>query len=135
MKKVLVLCTGNSCRSILAEALINSELGAGEVEAASAGVRPKGVVNPLALEALRRQGLSSRGYSSKAIAQAGPGPWDLVVTVCDSAKESCPVFPGGAKVIHLGFEDPDGKALAAFESCLEEIRAQLLPRLRMELGL
>jgi arsenate reductase len=132
---VLVLCTGNSCRSVLAEALLRRAFAGQGLQAYSAGTAPKGAVHPLALETLRKNGLDSRGFSSKALAAVQGRDYALVVTVCDSAKEGCPVFPGTTKVIHVGFEDPDGRGPEAFQACFEKIRAQLLPRVAGELGL
>ena len=130
-KKVLVLCTGNSCRSIIAEALINKELDG--VSAWSSGVAPGGRVNPNAKKVLEAHDAWDERYHSKKLDQVEDIDFDLVVTVCDHAKESCPVFPKPVKVIHVGFEDPDGKAYEAFEKTYEEIRARLLPKIREEL--
>jgi arsenate reductase len=135
MKHVLVLCTGNSCRSILAEALLNRDLGPRGLQAWSSGTAPKSAPNPRALACLERQGFEVSGYRSKPLSEVMVRPYDLVVTVCDNAKEACPVFPGKTRVIHEGFEDPDGQPEAAFDACFEEIRTRLLPRVAKELGL
>jgi len=124
MKKVLVLCTGNSCRSIIAEALINAKLE--DVEAKSAGVSPSGRVNPNAKKVLEANGIWNDSYYSKNIDEVIDEDFDLVVTVCDNAKESCPVFPKAVKVIHVGFEDPDGKEFSEFEKTYKEIEERLL---------
>lgn len=106
MKKVLVLCTGNSCRSILAEALIN-RLGKGRFEAVSAGSKPAGYVHPKALEALKRHGLDPGHPSSKSWDVFAGQHFDIVVTVCDeAAAESCPVFLGPAQKLHWSTPDP-----------------------------
>jgi len=134
MKKVLILCTGNSCRSIIAEALVNRYLGPKGVKAFSAGSKPSGRVNPNAVKVLKREGAWSDKYHSKTIEEAmKEGPFDLVVTVCDNAKESCPLFPGGVKTVHVGFEDPDGKPYEAFEETLDSIKRRLLPVIEKEL--
>ncbi|WP_300363059.1 arsenate reductase ArsC [Hydrogenimonas sp.] len=134
MKKVLILCTGNSCRSIIAEALVNRYLRARGIEAFSAGSNPGGRVNPDARKVLEEEGAWEDGYHSKTVDEAmEKGPFDLVVTVCDNAKESCPLFPGGTKSIHVGFEDPDGKPYEAFVKTLKEIQSRLLPRIEKEL--
>lgn len=132
MKKVLILCTGNSCRSIIAEALINAKLDRC-IEAYSSGVKASGRVNPHAEELLREHDMWRDEYHSKTIDTVMQIPFDLVVTVCDHAHETCPVFPGNVKTIHVGFEDPDGKGPEAFVQTLFEIETQLLPVVEKEL--
>ena len=135
MKKVLILCTGNSCRSIIGEALVNAELASRGIEARSAGSRPAGRVNPNARRVLEAAGLWREVYRSKSIDEVmEEGPFDLVVTVCDNAREACPVFPGGVRTLHIGFKDPDGKPYEAFEETLEAIRTRLLPAIEEVLG-
>jgi len=134
MKKVLILCTGNSCRSIIGEALVNHYLRTEGIEAYSAGSRPGGRVNPNARKVLEEEGAWRETYHSKSIEEVmKEGPFDLVVTVCDNARESCPLFPGGTKSIHVGFEDPDGKPYGAFVETLKEIKKRLLSRIKKEL--
>ena len=128
MKKVLVLCTGNSCRSIIAEALINAKVDG--VEAKSAGVSPSGKVNPNAKRVLEANEIWDERYYSKNIDEVLDEDFDLVITVCDNAKESCPVFPKAVKVIHVGFEDPDGKNYSEFEKTYKEIEERLLGEIR-----
>lgn len=132
MKNVLVLCTGNSCRSILAEAIINAELGEA-IHASSAGVKALGQVNPHAQKLLEEKGIWKEEYHSKTLEEVWENPFDLVVTVCDHAKESCPMFPKPAPKIHVGFEDPDGKGPEAFEETYRLIREQLLPAVKAKL--
>ena len=128
MKKVLILCTGNSCRSILAEALINAKLEG--VEAQSSGVKASGRVNPNAKRLLEEQGLWKERYHSKTIESVIDEPFDLIVTVCDHAKENCPLFPHPTPTLHVGFEDPDGKPFEAFQKNLQEIASRLLPKIQ-----
>src|SRR5262245_36260088 len=107
--RILFLCTGNSARSILAEALLN-HLGEGRFEAVSAGTKPKGKVNPRALSLLERSGISTLGLVSESVEDyAGPAAksLDLVVTLCDqAAAEPCPVLPGAPATVHWGIADP-----------------------------
>ena len=104
MKKVLFLCTGNSCRSQMAEAIVNARL-ADEWQAVSAGTKPAGYVHPKALEALREIGIQHEGRSKRAD-EFRDVDFDLVVTVCDSAAEECPVWLGKGKKVHHSFPDP-----------------------------
>jgi len=128
MKKVLILCTGNSCRSIIAEALINAKLDG--VEAKSAGVNPKGKVNNLAKKVLQENGVWSDKYYSKDISEVINENFDLVVTVCDNAKETCPNFAKPIPKIHIPFSDPDGKDYNEFIKTYKEIEKKLLPKIK-----
>ena len=131
-KQVLILCTGNSCRSIMAEALINAKLS-DCVEAQSSGVKASGAVNPHAKAFLQEKGYWKDVYHSKVIETVLETPFDLVVTVCDHAKETCPMFPKAIKTIHIAFEDPSGKDVAEYEKTLNLIEAELLPIVKKEL--
>ena len=103
--RVLILCTGNSARSQMAEALIN-RMGAGRIVAESAGSTPAARVNPLALETLARHGIPWTGHAPRGLDGLEREPWDFIITVCDRAKESCPVFPGRPMQAHWGMPDP-----------------------------
>lgn len=127
-KKVLILCTGNSCRSIIAEALINSFLEG--VKAYSSGVRASLHVNPNAKKILEINGIWDDRYHSKTLDKVLDIDYDLVVTVCDNAKESCPTFPKETKVLHVSFSDPDGKDFSEFEKTYEDIKNILLPKIK-----
>ena len=127
-KKVLILCTGNSCRSIIAEALINAELDG--IVAESSGVKASGRVNPHAKKVLEVEGIWNDVYHSKSIETVIDNDYDLVVTVCGHAQETCPMFPKPVKTIHVGFDDPDGKDYEAFEETLSEIRDVLLAKIK-----
>ena len=134
MKKVLILCTGNSCRSIIGEAIINKELNNQGIKAFSAGSNPSGRVNPNAKKVLEVNDAWSNNYYSKTIEEVdSEAPFDLVVTVCDNAKEACPMYSGAKKQVHLGFEDPDGKSYEAFEETYALIQEQLLDLVKKEL--
>ncbi len=117
-KRVLFLCTGNSCRSQMAEAIVNARLG-DTWQAFSAGVRPTGYVHPNAVRALAEIGIQHSGRSKSADEFHGV-PFDLVVTVCDQAAEECPIWLGPSKRVHLGFPDPakavgdDDEVMAVF---------------------
>jgi arsenate reductase len=104
-KRVLFLCTGNSCRSQMAEGLANHYLGE-KWEAYSAGTRPAGYVHPLAIQAMLERGINISGQRSKSVDEFQGTPFDLVVTVCDDAAENCPVWLGPGRRVHLGFPDP-----------------------------
>lgn len=103
-QRVLFLCTGNSCRSQMAEGLTNTLLG-DRFEAYSAGTEPQGL-NSLAVRAMKERGIDISGRDSKHVRDLLHLDLDYVVTVCDHAAETCPVFPGRAVVMHHGFEDP-----------------------------
>lgn len=119
--KVLILCTGNSARSIIGEYLLRSK-GAGRFEAFSAGSHPTGAVNPLALWVLRDvYGIDASGARSKSWEEFKDTRFDFVITVCDNARESCPVFPGHPVTAHFGSPDP-----AAFEGTEEQRRRQFV---------
>tara|TARA_B100001939_G_scaffold347979_1_gene371768 strand:+ start:4969 stop:5376 length:408 start_codon:yes stop_codon:yes gene_type:complete len=105
MKNVLVLCTGNSCRSIMAEALIN-QLAQGRYHAVSAGSKPEGYVHPKSIETLKRHGVQAGEPRSKSWDEFQGMNFDLVITVCDAAAESCPVFLGKHKKLHWSTPDP-----------------------------
>ena len=133
--RVLFLCTGNSARSILAEALINFH-GRGTIVGYSAGSHPKGQVHPETLEVLQRYGLPVAGFRSKGwdeFAKPSPTPLDYVITVCDSAAgEVCPVWPGHPATEHWGIPDPaavagnDAAVRDAFESTFLDVEGRIL---------
>jgi arsenate reductase len=114
MKRILFICTGNSARSVMAEVLIN-HLGKGEYQAFSAGAAPTGIVNPLTLQTLKEHGHDITGLRSKPLDEFTDQEFDVVVTVCDDAKEVCPVWPKKTKILRWSFEDP-----AAFEGTEKE---------------
>ena len=134
LKTVLVLCTGNSCRSQMGEAILNHDL-AGWVKAISAGTLPQPRVADGAIEALKLAGLPTDGLHPKHIDSLLDEPIDLVVSVCDNAKESCPIFPRPVKRIHLPFHDPHGEPLESFIAVRDDIRARLVPAVREALDL
>ena len=123
MKTVLVICTGNSARSQMMEGLLN-HFGNGKVQAHSAGTRPS-TINPFAIEAMTEIGIDISTHYSKSIDEFSNQTFDVVLTVCDSAQESCPFFPG-EKIIHKSFTDPaalegsDQKKLKLFRKVRDE---------------
>ena len=127
--RVLFLCTGNSARSIIAEALLRHR-NDGAFEVFSAGTVPKGI-NPYTVKVLEQAGLSLEGLASKPVSQLERDTFDYVITVCDQAAEQCPVFPGDPDRIHWSFTDPaavegsDVERLAAFEATLREMRQRI----------
>lgn len=133
-KTVLILCTGNSCRSQMAEALVNHDLG-DEWRAFSAGTRPAGYVHPLALRALEEIGIRHEGVSKSADVFREQ-TFDTVITVCDDAAENCPVWLGKGHKVHIGFPDPalaggsDEEKLFAFRQVRDDIRERVVGYLR-----
>ena len=134
MPTVLVLCTGNSCRSQMAEVILNHEL-AGQVRALSAGTRPQPKVAEGAIEALKLAGLPTGGLHPKDVDAVIEEAIDLVVTVCDNARETCPIFPKPVPRMHIAFHDPHGEPLASFIAVRDDIRARLVPAVREALNL
>lgn len=136
-KNVLILCTGNSCRSQMAEALWN-DLAGGAWQAVSAGSRPAGYVHPLAIQVLAELGLDLSRNRSKHLDEFRDRPFDLVVTVCDNARESCPVFPGAKQLAHWPFPDPaeaegsEEEKLAVFRAVRDAIRERIRAFLQSE---
>ncbi len=129
--KVLILCTGNSCRSILGEALFN-HLGKGRVTAFSAGSKPKMEVHPKTLSLLQSRGISTARLRSKSWNEFAGISFDAVITVCDAAAgESCPIFPGSPVKVHWGIPDPDQatgseeEISAAFERAYNTLEARV----------
>ena len=128
-KRVLILCTRNSARSQMAEGILRHDAG-DRFEAFSAGTNPSRV-RPEAISVMRELGIDISGHRSKSIDEFAGQKFDYVITVCDNAKESCPVFPGDARVLHQSFEDPasiqgsDQQRLALFRRVRDELRAYL----------
>ena len=127
--RVLFLCTHNSARSQMAEGLLR-RLAADRFEVASAGTEARGV-NPLAVRAMADIGVDLRGHTSKTLDRFLGERWDYVITVCDNANESCPVFPGPVTRLHWSFDDPsaasggDEQRLLVFRRVRDEIRARI----------
>jgi len=133
-RRVLILCTGNSCRSQMAEGWVN-HLAGGRWRAHSAGTRPAAAVHPLAVKVMAEVGVDIAGGRPEHVDRYLEEPWDLVVTVCDSAKETCPIFSRPVETIHLSFPDPaaaegsEEERIAVFRAVLDDIRARLVPEL------
>ena len=130
MLKILFLCTGNSCRSQMAEGWTR-QLRGDRIEAYSAGIEAHGL-NPDAVRVMREAGVDISGQRSKLVGELRGIEFDYVVTVCDNAREACPVFPGKAKVVHVGFDDPphlaadartEDERLAVYRRVRDAIRA------------
>jgi arsenate reductase (thioredoxin) len=128
-KRVLILCTGNSARSQMAEGLLRHDAG-DRFEVFSAGTKP-GQVRPEAVAVMRELGIDISAHRSKGVDEFAGQSFDYVMTVCDNARETCPVFPGRAVLIHRNFEDPaavqgsEEERLAAFRRVRDEIRQYL----------
>lgn len=131
VQRVLVLCTGNSCRSVMAEALFN-HLGKGNIEAVSAGSNPAGYIHPKSIETLKRHGIDPGQPRSKSWNEFSGQHFDLVVTVCDAAAaESCPAFIGPVKKLHWSTPDPakatgtDAQIEAAFDEAFTMLKDRI----------
>jgi len=130
VKRVLILCTGNSCRSQMAESLWNA-LGSDEWHASSAGSNPAGYVHPLAVRAMHELGIDMSQAESKHLDRFANEPFDLVVTVCDNAREACPVFSGAPQTLHWPFRDPadavgtDDEKMNLFREVRDEIQGKI----------
>ncbi len=133
-KKILILCTGNSCRSQMAQVILNQAL-AGQVQAFSAGTQPQAAVAAGALTALQQAGLDTAGLYPKTLDSLHEHCFDLVVTVCDHAQESCPVFSPSVKQLHLSFHDPHGEEISRFIAVRDDISQRLVPAVCAALGL
>jgi len=127
LPKILILCTGNSCRSHMAEGILRAEAG-DLFEVSSAGSKPAGYVHPTAIEVMKELDIDLTGHESKSLEPFLDSGIDTVITVCDNANESCPVFPGAKHRHHWGFEDPpkavrpDETEIDAFRRIRDEIR-------------
>ncbi len=130
-RRVLFLCTGNSCRSQMAEAIVNARRG-DLWQAVSAGTRPADAVHPNALRALAEIGIQPDGARPKSADAFRADPLDLVVTVCDDAAENCPLWLGQGRRVHIGFPDPaqatgsDDAVMAVFRSVRDDIERRIL---------
>jgi arsenate reductase len=128
-KRVLILCTGNSARSQMAEGLLRHD-GGGRFEVESAGTHP-GSVRAEAVEAMREVGIDISAHHSKSVAEFAGQQFDYVITVCDNAREQCPVFPTQTRRVHWSFEDPasadgdEAARLSVFRRVRDEIRERL----------
>ncbi len=133
MLKVLFLCTENACRSQMAEGLVNHFM-AGRVEAFSAGVAPT-VVNPRGIRVMAELGVDLSRHRSKSVSEFAGQQFDLAITLCDSAQQQCPFFPGAARMLHVGFPDPgqaqgtEDEIMAVFRRVRDEMREKLIPLL------
>lgn len=127
--RVLFLCTGNSCRSQMAEAIVNSQMGE-KWEASSAGSRPAGYVHPMAIKALAEMGIEHQGRS-KSLDEFRGQAFDVVITLCDQSDDECPVWLGKGRNLHNPFPDPakvtgsEAEKLAAFRAVRDDLIAQL----------
>ena len=137
-KRVLFLCTGNSCRSQMAEGLVNHDF-AGRIDAVSAGTEPHGL-NPRAVQAMAEIGIDIAGNSSDHLSKYAGQHFDYVITLCGDANETCPLFVGGVRRMHIGFDDPpkatgsEAEVMHVYRRVRDEIRARLGSYFRKELA-
>lgn len=122
--KVLFLCTGNSCRSPMAEALAN-DMGRGKVQAFSAGVAPAAAFMPGAVEAMREIGIDISRQSPKSADSFTGEEFDYIITLCDNARETCPYFPGEAVRLHWPIPDPYGSDLTSYRRARDDLRRRI----------
>jgi arsenate reductase (thioredoxin) len=138
-KRVLILCTGNSCRSQMAEGWVRHDLG-DRVEVHSAGTTPC-IVHPIAIQVMGEVGVDLSGHRSKSVEEFKGQDFDLVITVCDSAREACPILPGAKKRVHEPIPDPvtygfsGDYAEEKFREVRDFIRERIVPLVRRELEL
>lgn len=138
MKRVLFICTHNSARSQMAEGLVNHDL-AGKVQAFSAGTEPSSV-NPLVIAAMKEAGIDISRHRSKSIDEFADERFDFVITLCDHAAESCPVFFGGTRRMHMGFPDPatvkgtEEEKISFFRKLRDQIREKIIGFLSAQEG-
>ena len=125
-KRYLIVCTGNFCRSQMAEGWMR-QLGKHRVEVFSAGSKPKGGVHPMAVEVMKERGIDLTQNTSNHIDEFIDQDFDCVLTVCDSAKGACPTFPGAERVLHHSFEDPDhpNDPSEDVSACFRRVRDQI----------
>jgi arsenate reductase len=128
-KKVLFLCTENSCRSQMAEGILRHLMG-NEFEVFSAGIRPS-IVNPIAIKVMAEIGIDISGHRSKSVDEFHGTSFDFVITTCDAARETCPFFTGKARHLHWSFNDPaeargsEDEILSAFRKVRDEIKSKI----------
>lgn len=134
-KRVLFLCTGNSCRSHMAEGLLR-DLGGDRFQAFSAGAKPAGYVHPFAITAMQDIGIDIASHTSKPLDAFDGQKFDYLITVCDQAREACPTYAGATQQLHWSFEDPaqapgtEEQKLAVFRRVRDEIRSRVEEFLR-----
>jgi len=137
-KRLLFLCTANSCRSQMAEGIVNQYLGK-KIKAFSAGITPT-YVHPRAIEAMKEIGIDISSHRSKSLTEFEGRQFDWVITLCDGANEQCPLFFGGVKKMHMGFDDPaaamgsDEEIMVGFRRVRDEIKDKLLDYFSSELN-
>ncbi len=125
-RRILILCTGNSARSQMAEGLVN-HLRGDRWEASSAGTHPTGYVHPNAVEALQEMGIDISGARSKSADEFRNHAFDVVLTVCEDAAEECPVWLGPGQRVHLGFPDPAKGSLQDFRAVRDDMLRKVIP--------
>ena len=136
-QRVLILCTGNSCRSQMAEGWIEHELGE-TWEVRSAGTNPTGRVHPLAVDVMKEAGVDISSGTPEHVDMYIAEKWDLVITVCDSAHETCPIFPSPVETLHISFPYPadaegsEAQQTEVFRTVRDQIRERLIPEVERQ---
>ncbi len=131
MLKILFVCTGNSCRSQMAEGLAR-RFGGDKIAVFSAGSHPAAQVSPEAIAVLREKGIDISAQRPKSVTEFAGQKFDFIITLCDSAQQACPFFPGAGQRLHWSIQDPHGRGVEAFRKARDDIKRRIISLLKKE---